>query len=100
MREVPKNNNTTDSEDTEDKKADENAFKERQNRKIKKIDKKIKKINKVLGKLKSVGESARGVAKTIEKSLKSFVLDNSNLFEALNLRYFGPIDGHDVNHLV
>ena len=49
---------------------------------------------------KSVGESARVVAKTIEKSLKSFVLDNSNLFEALNLRYFGPIDGHDVNHLV
>jgi len=57
-------------------------------------------IWKVLGKLKNVGESARGVAKTVEKSLKSFVLDNSNLFEALNLRYFGPIDGHDVNHLV
>ena len=57
-------------------------------------------IWKVLGKLEKVGESARGVAKTVEKSLKSFVLDNSNLFEALNLRYFGPIDGHDVNHLV
>ena len=57
-------------------------------------------IWKVLGKLKTVGESARGVAKTVEKSLKSFVLDNSNLFEALNLRYFGPIDGHDINHLV
>jgi len=57
-------------------------------------------IWKVLGKLKNVGESARGVAKTVEKSLKSFVLDNSNLFEALNLRYFGPIDGHDVDHLV
>ncbi len=57
-------------------------------------------IWKVLGKLKTIGESARGVAKTVEKSLKSFVLDNSNLFEALNLRYFGPIDGHNVNHLV
>lgn len=57
-------------------------------------------IWQVLGKLKKVGESARGIAKTIEKSLKSFVLDNSNLFEALNLRYFGPIDGHDINHLV
>ena len=57
-------------------------------------------IWKVLGELKTVGESARGVAKTVEKSLKSFVLDNSNLFEALNLRYFGPIDGHDINHLV
>ena len=57
-------------------------------------------IWKVLGKLNKVGVSARNVGKTIEKSLKSFVLDNSNLFEALNLRYFGPIDGHDVNHLV
>ena len=57
-------------------------------------------IWKVLGKLKTVGESARGVAKTIEKSLKSFVLDNSNLFEALNLRYFGPIDGHNIKQLV
>ncbi len=57
-------------------------------------------IWKVLGKLKSVGESARGIAKTVEKSLKSFVLDNSNLFEALNLRYFGPIDGHDIDQVV
>ena len=57
-------------------------------------------IWKVLGKLNKVGESARNVGKNIEKSLKSFVLDNSNLFEALNLRYFGPIDGHDINHLV
>ncbi len=57
-------------------------------------------IWKVLGKLNKVGESARNIGKNIEKSLKSFVLDNSNLFEALNLRYFGPIDGHDINHLV
>ena len=57
-------------------------------------------IWKVLGKLNKVGKSARNVGKNIEKSLKSFVLDNSNLFEALNLRYFGPIDGHDINHLV
>ena len=57
-------------------------------------------IWKVLGKLNKVGKTARNFGKTIEKSLKSFVLDNSNLFEALNLRYFGPIDGHDINHLV
>ena len=57
-------------------------------------------IWKVLGKLNKVGKTARSFGKTIEKSLKSFVLDNSNLFEALNLRYFGPIDGHDINHLV
>src|SRR5690606_6323200 len=28
------------------------------------------------------------------------LLKQSNLFESLNLRYFGPVDGHDVNHLV
>ena len=27
------------------------------------------------------------------------MLDRSNLFEGLNFRYFGPIDGHDVLHL-
>ena len=57
-------------------------------------------IWKVLGKLNKIGRNARDVGKTIEQSLKSFVLNQSNLFEALNLRYFGPIDGHDVNHLV
>ena len=57
-------------------------------------------IWKVLGMLKDFGDNARKTGKTIEKSLKSFVLDNSNLFEALNLRYFGPVDGHDINHLV
>ena len=30
------------------------------------------------------------------KSSGSFVSKSSNLFEALNLRYFGPIDGHDL----
>ncbi|MFN7328191.1 MAG: 1-deoxy-D-xylulose-5-phosphate synthase, partial [Bacteroidota bacterium] len=30
----------------------------------------------------------------------SVLLSQSNLFESLNLRYFGPVDGHDVNHLV
>lgn len=57
-------------------------------------------IWEVLGKLNKIGRNARDVGKTIEQSLKSFVLNQSNLFEALNLRYFGPIDGHDVNHLV
>ncbi|MBN1768505.1 MAG: 1-deoxy-D-xylulose-5-phosphate synthase, partial [Prolixibacteraceae bacterium] len=31
---------------------------------------------------------------------KSFFFKDSNLFEALNIRYFGPVDGHDVEHLV
>jgi 1-deoxy-D-xylulose-5-phosphate synthase len=35
----------------------------------------------------------------IEHSLKGSLLKSSNLFEALHLRYFGPVDGHDVTHL-
>lgn len=53
----------------------------------------------LLGKLKKVGP-AQQVASTLENAVKSALLKQSNLFEALNLRYFGPVDGHDVNHLV
>ena len=42
---------------------------------------------------------ARVLAKQIEAGLKSTILDKSNLFEGLNFRYFGPIDGHDVTYL-
>ena len=33
-------------------------------------------------------------------SMKSALVKQSNLFEALNFRYFGPIDGHDVENLI
>lgn len=33
-------------------------------------------------------------------SIKGTVLEKSNLFESMKFRYFGPIDGHDVLHLV
>jgi 1-deoxy-D-xylulose-5-phosphate synthase len=35
-----------------------------------------------------------------EKILKGGLLRYSNLFEALNIRYFGPVDGHDLKKLV
>ncbi len=38
-------------------------------------------------------------AQKIENAIKSIVLKQSNLFESLNFRYFGPVDGHDVLHL-
>ena len=43
---------------------------------------------------------ARSLAAQLEAGFKSTLLDKSNLFEGLNFRYFGPIDGHDVLHLV
>lgn len=55
---------------------------------------------KLLGKVSKFGTSAQDVVSKLENSIKSFLLKQSNLFESLNLRYFGPVDGHDVNHLV
>lgn len=55
---------------------------------------------KLLGKLSKFGSSAQEIISKVEGGIKSAVLKQSNLFESLNLRYFGPVDGHDVNHLV
>jgi len=54
----------------------------------------------VLGKFSKFGPNAREIISNFEGSIKNFLLNQSNLFESLNLRYFGPIDGHDVDHLV
>ncbi len=54
----------------------------------------------VLGKLSKFGSSAQEIISKVEGAIKSAVLKQSNLFESLNLRYFGPVDGHDVDHLV
>lgn len=57
-------------------------------------------IASVLTKISSIGPDAFKIAKKIEKSIKGTLLKKSNFFEALQFRYFGPIDGHDVEHLV
>lgn len=56
----------------------------------------------MLGKFKKrgLGSHARQIASAVDHSIKSLLLKQSNLFEALNLRYFGPVDGHDINHMV
>ena len=55
---------------------------------------------KMLGKLSSFGKSAQEIVSKVENGIKSTLLSQSNFFESLNLRYFGPVDGHDVDHLV
>ncbi|MGB3076911.1 MAG: 1-deoxy-D-xylulose-5-phosphate synthase [Chitinophagales bacterium] len=45
------------------------------------------------------GKGAQKQLSKIEASLKSAISKSSNIFEALNLRYFGPVDGHNVNRL-
>jgi len=54
----------------------------------------------VLGKFSKFGVNAQEIVSKIEGGLKASLLKHSNLFESLNLRYFGPVDGHDVHHLV
>ncbi len=55
---------------------------------------------KALGKLPVGKQFSRQMASKLEASLKGMVSNSSNLFEALKLRYFGPIDGHNVTHLI
>ncbi|NQT77121.1 MAG: 1-deoxy-D-xylulose-5-phosphate synthase [Bacteroidetes bacterium] len=45
------------------------------------------------------GKNTRAIVKQIGNAVKSTILKRSNLFESLNFRYFGPIDGNDVVHL-
>lgn len=54
----------------------------------------------LLGKVSKFGPNAQVVAQKIENAVKGALLKQSNLFESLNFRYFGPVDGHDVEHMV
>jgi 1-deoxy-D-xylulose-5-phosphate synthase len=53
-----------------------------------------------LGKLPMGKTFSRAMASKMEAALKGMVSKSSNLFEALQLRYFGPIDGHNITKLV
>jgi 1-deoxy-D-xylulose-5-phosphate synthase len=53
----------------------------------------------LLGYLNKLGHNYQKLAQQIENSIKTFLLRQSNLFESLNFRYFGPVDGHDVVYL-
>lgn len=54
----------------------------------------------LLGKLPVGKRFTRDMASKLETSIKGMVTKSSNLFESLNLRYFGPIDGHNITKLV
>ncbi len=54
---------------------------------------------KLLGKISKFGPNAQEIASKMENAIKSSLLKNSNLFESLKFRYFGPVDGHDVERL-
>ncbi|MCB9001119.1 MAG: 1-deoxy-D-xylulose-5-phosphate synthase [Bacteroidales bacterium] len=52
-----------------------------------------------LGKVERVGPKTRSVVQKFENAIKATLLKQSNLFESLGFRYFGPVDGHDVVYL-
>ena len=49
---------------------------------------------------KIINEKSRGLILRFSNSLKALLTTQQNLFEGLNIRYFGPFDGHDVKKLV
>lgn len=54
----------------------------------------------LLGKLPVGKKFTRDMASKLDASLKGMLTKSSNLFESLNIRYFGPIDGHNITKLV
>jgi 1-deoxy-D-xylulose-5-phosphate synthase len=54
----------------------------------------------VLGKLPAGKNLSRKVAHKIAEGIKGAVTSKSNLFEAFGIRYFGPIDGHNITKLI
>jgi 1-deoxy-D-xylulose-5-phosphate synthase len=59
-----------------------------------------KKIWNVLSFKDNKASVARDFVQQFENALKGTLLKKSNLFESLGFRYFGPVDGHDVERLV
>jgi 1-deoxy-D-xylulose-5-phosphate synthase len=49
-----------------------------------------------LGRLSRLGVDVQRFTQKIDNAIKSIIMKNSNLFESLDIRYFGPVDGHDV----
>jgi 1-deoxy-D-xylulose-5-phosphate synthase len=54
----------------------------------------------LIGKMPVGKTFTRSMGAKLTDGLKGMVSSSSNLFEALKLRYFGPIDGHNVNKLI
>jgi 1-deoxy-D-xylulose-5-phosphate synthase len=56
-------------------------------------------MSKVLNKVGVLNDDRRKVMIRFNNSLKSLLSQQQNIFEGMNVRYFGPIDGHNVKNL-
>jgi len=57
------------------------------------------KVSQLLHKWGILNDSRRKSLIRFNNSLKSMLTQQQNVFEGMNIRYFGPVDGHDVNAL-
>ncbi len=53
----------------------------------------------LLGKVDKLAPKTRSVIQKMENAVKAALLKQSNMFESMGFRYFGPVDGHDVVYL-
>ncbi|MDR3653513.1 MAG: 1-deoxy-D-xylulose-5-phosphate synthase [Paludibacter sp.] len=58
------------------------------------------KAYKILKKLKIINDDRKSIIIQFNNSIKATLTRQHNIFEGLNIRYFGPVDGHDVDGLV
>lgn len=56
-------------------------------------------VSRLLHKVGILNEDRRKALIRLSNSLKSLVAQQQNIFEGMNIRYFGPIDGHDVKNI-
>lgn len=47
-----------------------------------------------------ISENLRGKVLRFNNSVKSLMSSQQNIFEGLNVRYFGPFDGHDLDRVI
>lgn len=57
-------------------------------------------LSKLLFRMGLLNEERRKALIRFANSLKSMAAMQQNIFEGMNIRYFGPVDGHDVTKLV
>ena len=58
------------------------------------------KAYKAMRRLGLINDRHKGLITRFNNSLKSLLASQQNIFEGLNIRYFGPIDGNDVEKVV
>ncbi|MDE7452469.1 MAG: 1-deoxy-D-xylulose-5-phosphate synthase, partial [Paramuribaculum sp.] len=57
-------------------------------------------FGKLARKIGLVTDSGKGRIQRFNNSIKSLITKEQNIFEGLNIRYFGPFDGHDLPRII